>query len=61
MKSSFLNNEESKIMKNLEGLPQPGKIKILENSIASKAEKSGRRVLRPFVLKLQRANCGSPG
>jgi hypothetical protein len=61
MEKSLLNDEETEIMKVLEGLTQPEKIKILEDSIASEPEKSGHRVLRPFVLKLQRANCGSPG
>ena len=61
MEKSLLNDEEIEIMKVLEGLPQPEKIKILEDSIASEPEESDRRVLRSLILKLKKADRGAPG
>ncbi|MCI1983047.1 MAG: hypothetical protein LKJ45_07805 [Oscillospiraceae bacterium] len=61
MEKSLLNDEETEIMKVLEGLPQPEKIKILEDSIASEPEESGRRVLRSLILKLKKADRGASG
>ena len=61
MEKSLLNDEEIEIMKVLEGLPQPEKIKILEDSIASEPEESGRRVLRSLILKLKKADRGASG
>ena len=61
MEKSLLNDEETEIMKVLEGLPQPEKIKILEDSIASEPEESDRRVLRSLILKLKKADRGASG
>ena len=61
MEKSLLNDEEIEIMKVLESLPQPEKIKILEDSIASEPEESGRRVLRSLILKLKKADRGASG
>jgi hypothetical protein len=61
MEKSLLNDEETEIMKVLESLPQPEKIKILEDSIASEPEESDRRVLRSLILKLKKADRGASG
>lgn len=53
MEKLSLNDEEQKIMKDLEGLPAPEKIGILEDSISEEPEESGRRVLRTLVFKLK--------
>lgn len=61
MENSLLNNEEQAILKDLEGLPEAEKIKILEDSLSAEEEPSGRRVLRSLLLKLKEAKvkeCG---
>ena len=54
MEKSSLNDEEQKIMKDLESLPQPEKIKTLEDSLADEPTDSGRCVLRALLWKLKR-------
>lgn len=61
MENCLLNDEERQIMNDFDGLPDPEKIKILEESIADEAEPSGRRVLRRLLRKLKTAQgkaCG---
>lgn len=47
MEKLSLNDEEQKIMKDLEGLPAPEKIGILEDSISEEPEESGRLFANP--------------
>ena len=53
MVSCWLNNEEKAIMRDLEGLPEPEKIGILEDSLAEEPDPSGQRVLRALLSKLK--------
>ena len=53
MQKCSFNDEEIKILQDLKGLPEPEKIKILEDSIAGEPDESGRRVLRTLLSKLR--------
>ncbi len=53
MKSCVLNDEEKAIMADLEGLPEPEKIGILEDSLAEEPDFSGKRILRSLLSKLR--------
>lgn len=53
MQSCWLNDEEKRILTDLDGLSEPELIGILEDSIAGEPEESGRRVLRTLLSKLK--------
>ncbi len=53
MESCRFNDEEEQIMKDLEGLPEPEQIGILQDSLAGETEKSGQCVLRTLISKLR--------
>ena len=61
MQNYLLNDEEQKIMSDLEGLPETEKIGILEDSLEEEPDPSGQRVLWTLLSKLkqdQGRKCG---
>lgn len=56
MENCSLNDEEQKIMSDLDGLPEAEKLKILEDSMDDEVDDSGRRILRFLIWKLKTAD-----
>lgn len=56
MENLFFNDEETAIMSDLKGLPEYDKIEILEDSLESETDPTGRRVLGSLISKLKEAS-----
>lgn len=53
VKTNLFNDEEQRIVNDLEGLSTAEKIRTLEDSLTEEPTDSGRSVLRSLILKLE--------